>query len=207
MIDPAYKEKAAFFDGQANAYWADSDYTPEEHEKIRKLLSLLEAGPGKRILEPGCGTGRLTTVLGQSVGPEGGVTALDISARMVETAQRRCAGQPHVQVLVSGLESCSLPESTFDAVACHQAFPHFNDHVLALEYMSRYLRPAGRLVISHFIGRAAINDVHRKGGTAVEKDLLPDADDMRALLAQAGFIVELLEDTDDAYYLAARLRA
>ena len=138
-------------------------------KKLDRLLVLLEAAPGMRILEPGCGTGRLTTVLGKAVGVEGAVTALDISVRMANAARRRCAEQKQVQVLQGCLETCSLSVAQFDAVACHQVFPHFNDHVRALDRMARCLRPSGRLVISHFIGREEVNDVHRKAGTVVEK--------------------------------------
>ncbi len=205
MIDTAYMKKAAFFDAQAKADWADANYSPEEFEKLDRLLVLLEAAPGMRILEPGCGTGRLTTVLGKAVGVEGAVTALDISVRMANAARRRCAEQKQVQVLQGCLETCSLSVAQFDAVACHQVFPHFNDHVRALDRMARCLRPSGRLVISHFIGREEVNDVHRKAGTVVEKDMLPGEADMLALFGQAGFTVDLLEDTANAYFLSARL--
>lgn len=207
MIHPSYEKKAAFFDAQARAPWADKSYGAVEHDKLVRLLELLEAAPGKHILEPGCGTGRLTAVLGKTVGPDGSVTALDISPRMVENACERTAGLDTVRVVRASLETCDLAAGSFDAVACHQVFPHFNDRPLALETLARCLRPSGLLVISHFIGRDSINNEHRKAGTVVEKDMLPDQATMVRLLERAGFRVDLLEDTNDLYFLTARLDA
>ena len=207
MTDPSYADKAAFFDSQARAEWADQGYGVLEHPKLIRLLELLDPAPGNALLEPGCGTGRLTRILGQAVGPEGQVTAMDISERMVEIARERCDGLPQVAVVLADMESFPLPPARFHAVACHQVFPHFNDRARALARLAECLRPSGRLVVSHFIGRRKVNDVHSQAGTAVERDLLPDADEMRALLQAAGFRIDLLDDADEHYFLAARKEA
>lgn len=205
MNNPSYADKAAFFDAQAREAWADNDYGVLEQGKLARLIDLLAAAPGMALLEPGCGTGRLTRVLGEIVGPEGSVLAMDISGRMVEIARERCAGLDQVRIVQADLETCELPDPGFDAVACHQVFPHFNDRPRSLRRFAECLNPSGRLVISHFISRESINDVHRKAGTAVERDLLPDAEEMRSLLAGAGFEIDLLEDGPDEYFLAAHL--
>jgi 3-polyprenyl-4-hydroxybenzoate decarboxylase len=57
----------------------------------------------------------------------------------------------------------------------HQVFPHFDDQEHAAEIIARCLRAGGRLVILHLISRREINDLHRKAGTAVAQDMLPEA--------------------------------
>ncbi|MGE4551481.1 MAG: trans-aconitate 2-methyltransferase [Desulfovibrionaceae bacterium] len=198
------EEKARFFDAQATAPWADRDYGPDEAAKLARLLGLLPGLWRARVLEPGCGAGRLTLELARAVGPGGRITALDISAGMTARARERLAGHPGVTVRTAALEDlgpdCGAP---FDIAVCHQVFPHFDDQPAALARLAGLLRPGGTLVVSHFITRAQVNDVHRKAGTAVERDLLPDEAGMRRMLDEAGFAVRSLEDDDLGYYLAA----
>lgn len=200
-----YKEKIDFFDAQADAPWADGEYDQETEQKIARLLDLLPRREGLSLLEPGCGTGRLTQRLAQAAGPAGTVTALDISPRMAEAAQRRLSGLPNARALAEDLETCATLQPGFDAVICHQVFPHFNDPARALARMAELLKPGGVVIVSHFIGRHEVNDVHRKAGTAVEQDMLPDAPAMRSLFHEAGFEVTLLEDLPDLYLLRAGL--
>jgi ubiquinone/menaquinone biosynthesis C-methylase UbiE len=47
------------------------------------VLSLLDAKPGERIIDLGCGTGELTEQISKIVGPEGTVVGLDSSESMV----------------------------------------------------------------------------------------------------------------------------
>ena len=205
--------KARFFDAQATAPWADTDYGPDEAAKLARLLALMTTLmptlERSRVLEPGCGAGRLTLELARAVGPEGHVTALDISAGMTARARERLAGYPGVQVLTAALEDLdpglvATLGGAYDMAVCHQVFPHFDDQGAALARLAGLLKPGGALVVSHFITRARVNDVHRKAGTAVEADLLPDEAGMRAMLREAGFRVRSLEDGELGYYLAAQ---
>lgn len=198
-----YREKAAFFDAQVTAGWAGSPYGQEDMEKVGELFSLLPDLQGRSVLEPGCGTGRLTCCLAAEVGTNGRVTALDVSPAMIEAAKRRTGALSNVKLCVAELENCPLPEGNFDAVVCHQVFPHLNDKAVALHRIASLLRASGRLVISHFISRDEVNDVHRKAGTVVEQDTLPGQARMRELLNDAGFEIFYLRDDSEGYYLGA----
>jgi demethylmenaquinone methyltransferase/2-methoxy-6-polyprenyl-1,4-benzoquinol methylase len=118
-----YKRKAAYFDSQVQAPWADEEYGLDEMDKLDRLFA--ETGPldGLVILEPGCGTSRLTEILARKVGANGHIVALDISPKMVETARRRVASRQNVEVHLAEVEAFSLQESGFDLVLCHQVFP------------------------------------------------------------------------------------
>ncbi|MEF2146450.1 MAG: class I SAM-dependent methyltransferase [Desulfovibrionaceae bacterium] len=199
-----YEAKARFFDAQATADWADKEYGSEEAAKLARLLSLLPKVRNAVLLEPGCGTGRLSAFLARAVGPAGAITAMDISAAMTSRARARLAGFPNVEVLTASLEHCPLPEKAYDAAVCHQVFPHLEDKSRALQIMFRALKSGGRLLLTHFINRAQVNDVHRKAGTAVEHDLLPGETEMIDLLESAGFKVLSLKDDDQGYFLTAQ---
>ena len=196
-------EKATFFDAQAQADWAAPDYTHQERAKIAEVFHSLPSLVGQTVLEPGCGTGRLTWILAERVGPLGRVLAMDISPQMVQKAQAKVGGLSNVHLRCASMESCALPWGEVDLVFCHQVFPHFDDQEHAAEIISRCLRPGGRLVILHLISSREINDLHRKAGTAVAQDMLPEAEEIRRILDRVGLTIEQLNDADDRYVLVA----
>jgi len=196
--------KAAFFDAQVEASWAADPYGAVEAPKIRRLLREAQVVAGLRVLEPGCGTGRLTAVLAEAVGAAGRVVALEISPRMVEASRRRLAGYANVTVCHAALEEYRLEGERFDRIVCHQVFPHLDDKTQATARLAALLDPSGLLVVAHFINAAEINDVHRKAGTAVEGDLMPSIQGMEQLFRRAGLQVDRFTDDELGYLLRAR---
>jgi len=196
--------KAQYFDNQVNEPWASSAFGPEETAKIERMLRQAEVTPGMHILEPGCGTGRLTEILADRVGVGGAVLALDISPEMVEACRSRMAEKKNVQVTCGPLEEAALSTGAFDLAICHNVFPHFDDKRAALETMIRVLKDSGRLIIFHFMNSAAINDLHRKAHESVLEDLMPPASEMERLIEGCGLILECLFDDGDGYLLSAR---
>lgn len=200
----SYAAKAAFFDSQVEADWAAKMYGPEEQKKIKRLFSVTGSLRGLRILEPGCGTGRLTAVLARKVGARGSVTAMDISPKMIAAAKSRLATHKNVKVLLGAIEEKLPSLGGFDQVICHQVFPHFADYRYALKMLTQALVPNGLVVISHFIPLDKINDVHRKAGTAVADDMMPEEYAMRDLLQECGLGIEKWWDDAEGYLLSAR---
>lgn len=200
----ANQAKAEFFDAQVESPWAALEYGEAERPKLERLLREAELGLGQRVLEPGCGTGRLTEVLARVVGSEGVVLALDISPAMTEACARRVADLIQARVLCAALEDLEQPAASFDRVVCHQVFPHFDDQPAALGRLAGLLRPGGVLVVAHFINSHEINDTHRKAGTVVEGDLLPPPEVMRRMVAEAGLVLEWQADDGLGYFLKAR---
>jgi len=200
----AYQAKATFFDAQVQAEWAAKAYGVDEMEKLERLFEITGSLAGLRLLEPGCGTGRLTAVLAERVGPLGRVVAMDISPQMVAAAYRRLDGYDNVELYQGSIEAMADRLGTFDHVICHQVFPHFTDRKAALGKLARMLEPGGLLVISHFISIAEINDVHRNAGTAVADDLMPTAETMRRWCAEYRLCIDFWQDDDDGCLLCAK---
>ena len=203
--DDPYQAKAAFFDAQVQADWAAETYGPDEAEKLERLFSATGPLDGLRLLEPGCGTGRLTEVLAGKVGAHGRVVAMDISPQMVAAARQRLTRFKNVDLRLGSVESMAKLIGLFDQIICHQVFPHFIDQAAALKILVRLLKPGGRLVISHFISVAEINDVHRKAGTAVENDLMPPYKIMQRWFGLCRMTIEQWDDDDHGVLLSARL--
>ena len=109
----------------------------------RGVAARLQPVPGERILDLGCGTGRLTTEIAAIPGVV--VVGLDRSAAMLaEASARRQAGRSPLFVLGDG---AALPFSAaFDAVFSNATFHWVPDHVRLFRSIHRVLRPGGRLV-------------------------------------------------------------
>ena len=199
-----YKTKAAFFDTQVDAAWSAGEYQQEEQEKLERLWQAVGDLQGKHILEPGCGTGRLTELLSEKAGPDGRVVALDISSGMIAKARKRLSSRKNVFLIEECLENISEAPDSFDLVIHHQVLPHYLDQALALEISSRLLKPEGQLLVIHFINSLQINDIHRKAGTVVENDRLPEEQDLRTMLADTGFSLLDLNDDAGGFFLSAK---
>jgi ubiquinone/menaquinone biosynthesis C-methylase UbiE len=117
-----------------------------------RMLAALELQRGQSVLELAAGSGGFTRYLAEAVGPGGRVVATDSGADMVRLAAEnaRRAGWTQVVTRVMDGEAPDVPDGTFDAVACRQAFMFFAEPARALERLRATLRPGGRLVVSVF---------------------------------------------------------
>ncbi|MBN1515679.1 class I SAM-dependent methyltransferase [Candidatus Sumerlaeota bacterium] len=194
---------AIFFD-QCAEQRLMTEFPPEERVKLEQFFSLWEIQPGHRVLEPGCGSGRLTAELAQAVGAQGEVYACDLSPGMLRIAQERQLPDCVHWAQTSAL-NIRRPDDWFDRVLCFCVFPHFMEPERVLQEFARVLKPDGRLWVNHFEGRESLNSFHRNAAPEVARHALPDADGMRELMEKAGFRVEQLIDCDDRYILGAVL--
>lgn len=196
--------KADFFDSQVEADWARAEYCPEEIAKIDRMLQLANVKEGTRVLEPGCGAGRLTRMIAEKVGPDGRVIAIDISSRMMEACQRRLTAFRNVEFYCGAAEDLPVQNGTFDAVLCHNVFPHFDCKPSAVAHLASALTHGGKFIVCHFMDSSGINDLHRKAHPSVLNDLLPSETEMRVIFAAAGLQVEIFEDGDGYLLVATR---
>jgi len=196
-------DKAEFFNSQADEPWASSEFSPSERLAIERMLSMAQLTEGMRVIEPGCGTGRLTSILADLVGPTGLVLASDISPKMIDAAFRRLGPRDHVALKHLAIESFRFDAESFDAVVCHNVFPHFDDKPATVNHLAAALRPAGRFIVFHFMNSAGINDLHRKAHPSVLNDLLPPENEMREIFRASGLHIEQLSDDGRGYFLAA----
>jgi ubiquinone/menaquinone biosynthesis C-methylase UbiE len=200
-----YEAKAAYFDANVGAPWAAPEYGPKEMLKLARLFRHIGPLRGFKVLEPGCGTGRLTEILSNHVGLAGLVVALDISPMMVEAARHRTAARSNVEIHMGAVEEFRMRKQEYDLIVCHQVFPHFEGQGKVLKTLASALKPGGRIVVIHFINRAEINDRHRKAGTAVEMDMMPAQDEIRCLFNETGLEIECILDDHLGYFLSASL--
>ena len=114
--------KAAYFDSQVDSKWAFREYTNDELERIDRMLSLAGWTSAMRILEPGCGTGRLTELLADRSADAGFIMAVDISENMVQAASDRLGQRDNARVECEALENLPLVDEEFDLVILPSGF-------------------------------------------------------------------------------------
>jgi len=120
-----------------------SDKT-ERHKAVERL----ELRPGMRVLEVSCGTGTNLPLLSESVGQDGLVAGLDISARMLRRCRnklRRTTDQPNL--LLGDAAKLPFADGSFDAVFHHGGLAEFPNKRAAIAEMARVARPGGKVVI------------------------------------------------------------
>ncbi len=117
------------------------------------LADDLKLRPGDRVLDVGCGPGRLALVFAERVGSSGSVDGIDAAVEMINRAssQARKRGVA-ASFQVAFAQDLPFPDASFDAVACTLALHHVaeDDQRTAVEEMYRVLRPTGRLLIAEF---------------------------------------------------------
>ena len=192
-----------FFDRHAR-HW-DEERPKDMAPRLERVLEEANLRGGQQVLDVGTGTGVLIPRRVPRIGDTGAVVALDISAEMLEVARGK--GFPaNVTFLEADMQDApALEDESFDRVICNAAFPHFPDRRAALAEMIRVLRPGGILIISHPIGREAVNALHCDQGDVVAEDRVPPAAEMQALLEEAG-LTEVRVIDEPEFYLAAGRR-
>jgi SAM-dependent methyltransferase len=138
------------------------------------LLRLIGARNGETIADVGCGRGTWTFWLGQAVGPQGRVTAVDIDARVLEAVRERVTKEAwaNVDVLQSLPDDPRLAADTYDAVLLNDVIDYVDRGALAgfLAGIRAALKTEGRLVIRDPNGGSdrVIAECHRAGFSLVE---------------------------------------
>jgi ubiquinone/menaquinone biosynthesis C-methylase UbiE len=141
------QDQIEYWNGRAGKNWAaQQDYTDQILGLITQAFMPFAAPKkGERILDIGCGCGTTTFTFADSVGPEGSVAGIDISAPMLAVAQARAAAQnadiPFIEADAASYDF----QPVFDLVASRFGVMFFEDPVAAFKNIRKALAPKGRL--------------------------------------------------------------
>ncbi len=110
------------------------------------LVDYAQPLPAMRVLDLASGTGEPAISLAARVGPEGHVTALDISADLLEVAAKRARDRSLKNFTTQQADAHSLPfpDNTFDLATSRFGVMFFRDPELAARELLRVLRPGAR---------------------------------------------------------------
>jgi ubiquinone/menaquinone biosynthesis C-methylase UbiE len=179
----------------------DAKYAENNTDKLEEMASRLDIAPGASVIDIGSGTGIFVPFILRKIGDEGHLTCVDPACEMLRIAQDKGLGD-NILYLCAGIENTGLEAAAFDAAVCYSSFPHFGDKLKALREINRLLKPGGKLFICHTSSRDHINNIHGRI-PILKQDTIPDEEEMRRLLASAGFTGTLIEDSAESYLARA----
>jgi trans-aconitate 2-methyltransferase len=112
----------------------------------RGVLDWLDLAGHERVLDAGCGTGRVTELLLERL-PRGRVVALDASPSMLHEAGRRLAlARERVELVCADLAEPLPIDGMVDAILSTATFHWVADHDALFRNLAATLRPGGQLV-------------------------------------------------------------
>jgi ubiquinone/menaquinone biosynthesis C-methylase UbiE len=139
------------------------------------LVGRLGLASGMKVLDAGCGPGRLTLPLAKAVGPGGGVVALDGQPAMLSRLEGRlrAEGVKNVRPLLGELGGGALfdegapevGEGGFDRAVLAMVLGEARDRAGALRELYGALRPGGILSVTEILG-----DPHHLAARTVVKE-------------------------------------
>ena len=155
------------------------------------VLRRLPLDGDERVMDAGCGTGRVTEMLLERL-PRGRAIALDASGAMVEQARQRLERfGARVEYVQADLGRPLPIEGSVDAVLSTATFHWVPDHDALFENLAAVLRPGGSLV-AQCGGAGNIADL-LEAARAVDPGFdtiahFETAEDTAVRLARAGFV-------------------
>ena len=167
------------------------DFFDRVHGEVIKVLRpLLRGQDAPRVLDVGCGTGRLLARL-RAVLPEAAqLSGVDASAAMIEVAQGK-ESLGGVDLAVAPAEALPFGDAAFDAVVSTLSFHHWDDQRAGLRSVSRVLRRGAPLLLVDIYATGLLAPLVRRRGRHHGMGMRSDGE-AAALLAAAGLVaVEL----------------
>jgi SAM-dependent methyltransferase len=129
----------------------DNPFT--EANRARVIVGHLKVDPGMRVLDAGCGPGRLTLPLAETVGAQGRVLAMDLQPGMLARVRAKveATGLANVDYLQAGLGESQLPQAAFDRIVLVTVLGEIPDQAAAMRELFSALKPGGILSVTEVI--------------------------------------------------------
>ncbi|MCL4795216.1 MAG: methyltransferase domain-containing protein [Bryobacteraceae bacterium] len=145
--DERARENARFYVNTERTDWTDDDFFASGRRTIAEeiLTDMTNICQGKepsqmRVLEIGCGAGRVTRAL---AGLFGEVHGVDVSGEMVSFAREALKDMPHARVYQNnGMDLSIVPVADFDFAFSTIVF----QHIPSREVIENYVREVHRLL-------------------------------------------------------------
>jgi len=190
------------FDSHVLAERYDQTSTSQFENGVQ-LVQALGIRRGDRILDVGCGTGRLIEHLLTTFGDAVDLVGLDPSPYRITIARQKVAASPAVTFLRgSDRDLQAFADCSFDCVYLNAVFHHIQSieaKAAALLHIQRILKPGGRLGISDpdkevpGLFREITKEVVESHGLHYADENLVSRTSMRSLLVSSGFDILRLD--------------
>ncbi len=148
----------------------DNPFTKTNRASV--IIDLLGLQPGMKVLDAGCGPGRLAIPAAKAIGSQGELTALDIQAGMLARVQEkaRTAGLSNIRLMQVKLGKGKLEMAYYDRAMLVTVLGEIPEQEAALQEIYQALKPGGILSVTevifdpHFQSRESVQRVAGRVG-------------------------------------------
>ena len=145
--DERARENARYYVATGSKEWTDEAFFASGEQAVKEdILTDMEnicqgREPGKmKVLEIGCGAGRITRALSKIFGE---IHAVDVSGEMVARAQQALADRPNVHLYQNnGCDLTVIPDGEYDFAYSNIVF----QHIPSREVIETYVTEVNRLL-------------------------------------------------------------
>lgn len=153
ILDEKEQQTLSFYEDRAEVYdkflyQTFKTHGENEEETRNSFIDKLHIGPGSRVLEIACGTGRDSELLGKRLGNDGQLVLQDISPAMLSLCKQKLSTQNLDKVFcLSNAAYLPFPDNYFDATYSFGGLGEFPDIRRSLSEMARVTKVGGRVVV------------------------------------------------------------
>lgn len=154
--------------------------TREQEERLSLLVNALNLKPGMVVADIGAGSGVVSLLLAEPVGPDGKVLAVDIQEEMLLLLDKKLKERrvDNVRLVLGTEKSPRLKPASVDLALLVDVYHEFAFPHEMLREISNSLKPGGRVVLVEYRKedpRVPIKLVHKMTEAQVKKELsLPE---------------------------------
>jgi ubiquinone/menaquinone biosynthesis C-methylase UbiE len=140
--------------------------------KSNIIITHLELHQGIKVLDIGCGPGRLTIPIAKKIGAQGEVLAVDIQPGMLKRTQEKAIKEnlTNIKFLQAGAGEGKIGINNFDRALLVTVLGEISDKASALKEIFNALKPGGILSVTeilfdpHFQSRKTVLRLASKAG-------------------------------------------
>ena len=133
--------------GKAHEEAEQYNSVSSQHQMVDGLTllnHLVTIPKGGRVLDIGCGTGKLTAILAEKVGPNGYVVGVDPDEERIKIAKETTQARPQNNLKFEVSDAETFPEDKYDLVVCTYVLHWVERQKAVFERVYNNLRPGGQ---------------------------------------------------------------
>ena len=168
-------------------------------ERLKKIVACAKIAKGDVVLDVGTGTGILVPLI-QEYWPDM-IFACDLSEAMLARLKEQ---HPYARTIEGDVRDLTLPDQSIDVVFMNACYPNIVDKDGSFANIGRMMKPGGRVVISHPMGKSFIDSLRERSPFPL--DDFPEQSEAKALFKPYEVEIENFVDESELYILVGAKR-